>query len=378
MASIELLRPELHGARFNTGSISLEFLSDLSALGQLIKDVAKWHFLEENPGRQRLPRGFNDRADLKLTKIDVGSTIPVIELATSDHPTHDESLMYDKLFKAAVKDIVSTIDAAGQNVRASPNGHIPPHYLAHFNGIGRNLRDDESIVLRIPSSSISARLDQTKRRELLELSRVRVRTEETTLRGSIPEADQDRMSFELQLSDGTKIQAPLPEQHHDAIMDATRQYRTGARVLIQGIGMYDQRNRLTSLQTVNDVNLLDPLDVADRLDGFRALQDGWLEDGASAPSHDGLDWLSTVFDRYFPSDGILPHTFPTYDGGVRMEWSHENHKFILEIDLEGRLGEWLWFDRTSDQEDERQLNMDERTSWKWVASEIIYKVETNG
>ena len=199
MASIELLRPELHGSRFKTGSISLEFLSDLSALGQLIKDVAKWHFLEENPDRRRLPRGFNDRADLKLTKIDVGSSILVIELSTSEHPTQDDSPMYQKLFKAAVKDIVSTIDAAGQNGRASPNGHIPAHYLAHFNGIGRNLRDDESMDLHIPRSQISARLDQTKRRELLERSRVRVRTEETTLRGSVPEVDQDRMSFEFQL-----------------------------------------------------------------------------------------------------------------------------------------------------------------------------------
>ena len=378
MASIELLRPELHGSRFKTGSISLEFLSDLSALGQLIKDVAKWHFLEENPDRRRLPRGFNDRADLKLTKIDVGSSIPVIELSTSEHPTHDDSPMYHKLFEAAVKDIVSTINAAGQNGRASPNGHIPAHYLAHFNGIGRNLRDDESMDLHIPHSQISARLDQTKRRELLERSRVRVRTEETTLRGSVPEVDQDRMSFEFQLSDGTKIQAPLPEQHHTAIMDATRQFRTGTRILIRGIGMYDQRNRLMSLQSVNDVNLLDPLDVADRLDDFRALQDGWLEEGASAPNHDGLDWLATVFDRYFPPVGIPPHTFPTYDGGIRMEWSHENHRFILEIDLETRSGEWLWFDRTSDQEHEEQLNLDQRTSWEWVASEIVHKAESTG
>ena len=378
MANIELLRPELHGSRFHTGSISLEFLSDLSALGQLIKDVVKWHYLEGNPDRRRLPRGFNDRADLKLTKIDVGSSIPVIELFTLDHSTQDDSPTYRKLFEAAVKDIVSTIDAAGQNGGAPPNDHIPPHYLAHFNGIGRNLRDGESMDLHIPHSQISARLDQTKRRELLKRSRVRIRTEETTLRGGVPETDQDRMSFELQLSDGIKIQAPLPEQYHAAIMDATRQYLTGARVLIRGIGMYDQRNRLMSLQSVEDVNLLDPLDVADRLDHFRALQDSWLEEGASAPNHDGLDWLATVFDRYFPPSGILPHTFPTYDGGIRMEWSHENHRFILEIDLKNRSGEWLWFDRTSDQEHEKHLNLDERASWEWVSSEIVHRAETTG
>ena len=140
--------------------------------------------------------------------------------------------------------------------------------------------------------------------------------------------------------------------------------------------MYSQQNRLMSLQSVDDVIVLDPLDVADRLDEFRALQDGWLEEGASAPNHDGLDWLANVFDRHFPPGRVLPHTFPTYDGGVRMEWSHENHRFILEINLEGRSGEWLWFDRMSDQGNETQLNLDEGASWEWVASEIVHKAET--
>ena len=253
MPSIELLRPELHGARFKLGSIPLEMLPDLFALGRLIKQVVKWHFFEEHPHLGRLPYGFNTRADLIMTKVDVGSSIPVIDLVTLDNLPPPDLGMYRRLFESAVHDIVSAIDDAGQNGSTSPNEHIPARYLAHFNGIGRHLRDDESMDFFIPHSQISARLDRITRRELLKQSSMMSRTDEITLVGSVSETNQDKMSFELQLLDGTKVQAPLPEQHYDAIMEATRQYRTGGHVQIRGNGMYDQQNRLMRLESVVDV-----------------------------------------------------------------------------------------------------------------------------
>ena len=36
-------------------------------------------------------------------------------------------------------------------------------------------------------------------------------------------------------------------------------------------------------------------------------------------------------------------------------------------------GDWLWLDRNSDSEHERQLNLNDRSSWNWLASEIRNK-----
>ncbi len=119
-------------------------------------------------------------------------------------------------------------------------------------------------------------------------------------------------------------------------------------------------------------------DIADRLTDFSALKDGWLEKGAIAPDPDRLNWLSTTFYHNFPPGAPRPHIFPTANGGIRMEWSLENQQFILEINLATHAGEWLWFDRASDREHEKQLNLNEPQAWQWIAVEIARRTRNAG
>ena len=115
-----------------------------------------------------------------------------------------------------------------------------------------------------------------------------------------------------------------------------------------------------------------------RLDEFRRMRDGWLEGAGVAPIHSGLDWLAAEFARRFPVDGLLPHVYPTEEGGVRLEWSHRNHAMILEIDLTARRGDWLWFDRDSDAEHEKTLNLENAADWQWLAAQIRSKTGIGG
>ena len=84
MPSVEFWRPRLRGARFDDGQIPLQILSDLTALREMVIDVAKWRYLSENPDRRRAPRGFANKIDLKLVSIDDGSAVPVINITTDE------------------------------------------------------------------------------------------------------------------------------------------------------------------------------------------------------------------------------------------------------------------------------------------------------
>lgn len=120
------------------------------------------------------------------------------------------------------------------------------------------------------------------------------------------------------------------------------------------------------------VVILRPLDVPARLDEFRDMSDGWLEGEGKAPDHDGLNWLSTLFEKYYPSDLPLPYTYPMPDGGVQMEWKFPNNVEIeLEVDLSSHNGLWNYFDMSSHKNDSTQnLKLDNKEDWGWLIDNI--------
>ncbi len=371
MPSVEFWRPRLRGARFEDGEIPLQVLSDLTALREMVIDVAKWRYLSEHPDRQRSPRRFTDKIDLKLAGIGDGSAVPIINIATTDSILPGMELPHQRFLMLAKDDIATAVAAASENGHAPANGYLPNRFLAYFNRIGRSLRDDEALELPRSNGSAPARLTKETRQRLLQRSAILEFTQEVALRGTVPEADQDRMTFELQQIYGSKIAGPLPEQHRETIIAAFNGYKDNARILVQGIGRYDRQNRLSSVETVEQVTPLDPLDVPARLDELRAMQDGWLDGAGKAPSRDGLEWLSISFERHFPDDLPLPHVYPTPNGGVEAEWSLGAHSVIFEFHIDTHQGDWLRFSKEDDEdEDPRTLNLDESGDWEWFTGEI--------
>ncbi len=371
----EFLRPRLHGARFEDGSVSLEILGELAALRELVIEVARWRFLKENPSRQRSPRWFN-KIDLKLTGISRGSAVPVISLVPDERFFGARPLWYHRFYERAREDIVDAIGAAESNdSQLHSKGHFPSHFLTHFNRIGRSLRDGEYIEFVTPARRDPVRLTKQSRLRLLDWSSEFEGSEaldlsDVTFRGVISEADLARMTFELQPVYGPKISGPIPVEYLETVMTAFNRYERRERVMVEGAGHINWSSRTSSLESVVRITRLNPLDVPARLDEFRHLKDGWLEGDGRAPDHAGLDWLSDSFERHYPEDIPLPHTYPTPEGGVEMEWSFGSQSVILEIDLEKRHGDWLRFDKESDEEDSFELAMHDDAAWDRIVAEV--------
>jgi hypothetical protein len=207
---------------------------------------------------------------------------------------------------------------------------------------------------------------------VLSSSRVQELTEDATIRGTVPEADQQKMTFEVQLVEGRRVTAPIGAQHLDAIIEAFNGYKSGSRVLLQGIGRFNRNERLLSFDSIEHVSLLDALDIPARLDELRLLEDGWLEGRGIAPTDTGLDWLSDAFGRHYPDDLPLPHLYPTAEGAIRAEWSLGQNDISLEIEIDigNRSGEWHRLSIDSDAEESRTLQLDLDEDWNWLVNQI--------
>ena len=362
------LSPKLVGERFEQHTIPLELLKDLAVLEELVVEVAKHCYREAHPGRQRIPRGFTDGISLHLKSIDTGSAVAQIDLQTPDGELLAPAA--ETFFEQARERLVQAIAAAGSG--GAIETHLPAFLLNYFDRIGRGLREGEYVDFRPEHPELRSHLSQETRHALLWASgRVEAVSEELALRGTIPEMDQQRRTFSLQIVNGPRVIAPMEEQHGDTVRAAFNRYNEGQRVLLQGIGRRKRDGKLQDIESVEHVSLLDPLDVPARLDEFRALKDGWL-DGmeGQAPVAAGLDWLARQFEWHYPDDLRLPWVFPTTEGGVQAEWKSGDREITLDINLEKQTGEWHLLDLTSGQEESDEIDLSSSDGWNELARRL--------
>lgn len=357
----DFVKPKLEGQRFSDHSIPLELLKDFAALEEMLIAVAKWEYLRVNPGRERVLKNFSQGVELKLAQVEEGSAIAAIVLSFSTLvPAHAATYL-----EIARSQIVEAIAAASENRKPD----LPPQFLAYFDRVGRGLKEDESMSFDRAAGS-TARLTPTIRKRLIDAAHVQTWTEEVFLRGRVCEFDPARGSFELELRDGLKIKAPLHEQHRTAIYEAARSYPDNDYILVQAIALKDRNNKLKSIQTVEQISELDPMDVALRLDELAQLKTGWLNGKGRGFDRGRLDRLAAQFDRYYSSEFPMPHIYPTAEGGVQAEWSMGDWEVSLEINVDSLNSEYQAFNVSTRDTNEHEISLAAEAGWIFLRDQL--------
>lgn len=365
MSHLEFLKPRLIGSRFEGPAIPLELLKDFAALEEMVKEVAKWKLMKEHPDRKRAPKGFTQGTELRLSALESGSAVPTFSLHVEGLPP----LTHRTYLESALDTILDVIGAA--ELGLSVNQLLPKSLLSFFDRFGRGLREGEVLELITSRRSEPVHLTKAVRRRLVGAASIRQITEETTVRGLIPEMDQDNETFEIQTLDGRKIVGPIHPQHADTLRDGFMGYRKQVRVQVQGIGRFSPQGKLETFESIEHVVCLDPLDIQARLDELKLLRNGWLDGQAGRTLEtNGLEWLRRAFEGNYPDDLPLPYLYPTAEGGVQVEWTLGTREITLEVDLASKTGVWHELDLGSDDETTTELDLTKSTNWQWLADQL--------
>ena len=357
--AIDFLAPRMVGERFSGHAIPLEVLKDLAVLEEMVIEVAKWHYYNKHPNRKRLPRGFTDSISVKLTEINEGSAVAklVLYVALTLLPLENQ-----ECYEKARNSIINAVNAAQFNEAITQ--HLPANLLGYFDRIGRSLRQDEAMEFNPADQARPASLNRETRKKLLCLSQERELTEEVLIRGQIPEFDQEKATFTLLLKDGQRISAAAPQQHFETIMEAFNGFLKGGKVSIQGVGRFNRMSKLQTFDTIEHLNILDPLDVGNRLlDELGELGNGWFNGKGSAFPKAGLQWLTNVFTTFYDDSLPLPRLYPTVEGKVQAEWSTATHEISLEICLLTKNGELQIVSIADSSSDDHLLQLDVEEDW---------------
>lgn len=363
------LSPILSGARFDDHTLPLSLLEDFSALEELIIEVAKQVYLDENPLRQRVPRGFTDNVSLKLSRIDEGSSIPRILLAfsvgalTALSDSFADSSYY---FEKAKDKVVEAINNANQNKSIN----LDPKYLNYFNRVGKNLLEDESIDFSFGSNSKAVLNKDIRRKILLSRDDKYEYSEVISFNASVPSVDKGDETFKLDI-DGNVIECKLDpsSDFHKAILSAFTEYENNALVSVKATGIYNRQNKLIRIEGIESMDVLDPYDVNVRLSYLSKLEDEWYDGVGKAPNSNSLDVFGQYFGAYYDRDLALPSIFPTIEGNIQLEWNSSISNIFLEVFLNSFSAEFV-ISNSDDTVEEFSLNLNEVSDWKIINKKI--------
>lgn len=306
----DFLQPRFDGARFNEHTLPLDVAKDLAAYETLVIELAKHLYLQDNPERQRVPKGFGADFHLHLQSIDEGSAKAMLAVVAAG--TLALGATGDDYFERARDSITECIGAADGQLPAT----FPRGLLAYFNQVGRSLRPDERV--EFPRNGGTAAVLTPERRKQLVLAADSVYERPIDLTGPIVEANWEKSTFQMRLADGTLVVIPMPESfHHQA---RNHGGSTRDQVIVRGIGAFDSWDKLQKVVAVDSLEVQQDHQLAARFDELRMLENGWHDGAGIAPDSSALDQLADHMVGHFPDKLPFPAVIPTPEGNILLEW----------------------------------------------------------
>ena len=115
---------------------------------------------------------------------------------------------------------------------------------------------------------------------------------------------------------------------------------------------------------------IDLQDFGVQIDKLRSLSDGWMNGQGIAPDTKGLDWLAHALDLHWLEDLPKPWFGPNAEGGVEAEWRFDDMDASLEINLERKTAYWHLLNLTTEEFEERDLDLTNRSDWDWLTDQF--------
>ena len=352
----DFFTPKLSGARFTDSTVPVDVLPDVAALQLMLVELAKAAYMEEHPGRKRVPRHFDSDVQIHLAAIEEGSAKLKLVFFFS-------GLMvpYQSAFQKAQAQITQAVEAVSRGQQPA----MSPRYLTYFERVGRSLLEGES--LDFPTSDGFAVLNRETRLGLIQASRVQEWTDRTTLRVRVPMSDYRTGKYEVQTLEGITIPGRLNPTIYDQLADAHRAYGSGQNewLMIECVALKNvSDDKIKSIESVEHVDLLDPLDATVRLQELAELKDGWFDGTGNALQKDALSWLEESFSSRFGSELPLPRLYPTPSANVLAEWLFGRNDVSLEIDLPSRRGNYSALNLDTGESEDETLELGEDKGWQ--------------
>lgn len=332
----------LIGDRFDAPGMPAESAREIGYFREAIVTMARQIYLDLNPDRSRVPAGFDQAFDLRLTTVEEGSARPQLALhrprtrRINDPEWHEWTGIY-----AAARDAVtSTLGLVGAT------GTVPPGLSTNtrraLKRIGTSLEPTEQIDLGHPTDAKRrATLTESTRQVLADIEDVLPTPVEHTLMGVITEYDGASLSFTLRTEQGLstcvleRFNSQLAKRARDVLaLDGV----TAPDVSVVGETLDRERKsvHLFNVTAIEIVRSFEEKVLVKRVERLTELEDGWWGPNSEPPAPAVLDRIQLVIEP-LASAGIPIDFIPSPDGAVVIEWIRGEVEFSANLQPDGAM-----------------------------------------
>lgn len=355
MRNEPFLQQRFTGKRFEEHELPLDVLKGLSALNDIVLNIAMAKFREHNPARKRLPKGFKKQNSLVISRLREGSTVLDIRVCSREPSLWETLPLWMEDTKKVILNTIQNISK-----KLSYDECITPSILASFAEIGRPLQDDEAIHFEDKDLSVVYTSQTCKD---FHLASQRSYSETVEFYGTICEYDKQKCTGTFLTFSEKRFPFNVTEEFQAIVEQAFYGYPK-THVALQGIQNFTADGKEKNKIRVDSLEILDPLDVSARMEEFRCLQEGWLEGTGKPFDRKQLEWLENLIISLLLQSIRPPYLYPTEGENISMEWDVDKTEISVEFQLEQKTAHFFLFHKENGDVYEKTYNLTDDTEYK--------------
>lgn len=329
----------LSGGRFDQAEgLPISAVGEIEIYEKLIQKVAGALYKRDNPAKRKLPNGFMDQLDMRITGIQHGCVKVSLDAARvfvqQDFDSTLQPADYFDKARLSIKDAIRRIktDGDAHKVTDFPSDAFPLLYR-----FGTGLKADEKISLAESDNSDSVDVDK-EWREIVKKGIGDCTFRDTVIFGQVigvntrPKANW--YTFRL-FDESEQLRGNLDENRVEDFKSFFDAYDRAPLAAVSVVLKINKETGVKSIEHTYNIEKALPSYLIKKVEELSELERGWF-DPPSSPgerlSQQTLDTLVQMLMVLVDHKLVEPLVSPRPDGGVEIEWQDNDYEIALSPD----------------------------------------------
>jgi hypothetical protein len=346
------ITPYFSGERFKNHTLPLDVVGELVVLQDIILEISRWLFKQDNPDKPQVPKGFKQQAKLSIAKIKKGSSgTQLVQDRLSGQ------LNLDSTVDRAASMTLDILEMFGGVTPITLPADFPSTILSRFDNLATSLHENEFVYFKrqerrvVMNRAICSRVASHAPQMSRQLRRIR---------GKVVAMDLEAGTFHLRCGE-TKILGKFTDAFYTRLLGAfATKYRPMLELECQVL--LSAQGKIEKIESMKGFAIINTDHIRARLERLLEIDPQWLSAYGELRVSLVKDFVR-IWEDLAPQRLESPAIYPAGEETVELEWLRGRQHTIVELSPKTMLGEVIWYEEDGLRVDETPIDLSDHEGW---------------